>query len=142
MFRLSSFTQFDVHAHLNSIDCDVTGRKKIEFAQDGSSIVFNQHSDAFKNTIFGTLAHQVKGTTIYTDEVNNIQAELIFGKVKKKAKDYFSGVIRQRAVNDPTRWLDVTQIRGTYLGYIEFDGVRYWDLRETQVQSVDGVEFG
>jgi len=77
----------------------------------------------------------------YTDEANGIQAELKFGNVKKKAKDYFSGVIRQRAANDPTKWLDVTQIRGTYLGYIEFDGIRYWDLRETEVQSVDGVPF-
>lgn len=50
-------------------------------------------------------------------------------------------MIRQRAANDPTKWLEVTQIRGTYLGYIEFDGVRYWDLRETQVQSVEGVSF-
>ena len=41
IFRLSSYTQFDVHAHLNSIDCDVTGRKKIEFPRDGSDIVFN-----------------------------------------------------------------------------------------------------
>ena len=32
-------------------------------------------------------------------------------------------------------------MRGTYLGYIEFDGVRYWDLRETVIQTVDGVPF-
>jgi len=57
IFRLSSYTQFDVHAHLNSIDCNVSGRKKIEFLRDGTDIVFNQHSDAFKNTIFGTLSH-------------------------------------------------------------------------------------
>ena len=126
---------------MNSIDCDVTGRKKIEFTRDGSEIVFNQHSDAFKNTIFGTLAHQVRGTTVYTDEVNGIQAELKFGSVKKKAKDYFSGVIRQRAANNSNKWLDVTQFRGTYLGWIEFGGVRYWDLRETVIQSVDGVPF-
>ena len=85
----------------------------------------------FKNTIFGTLSHQFRGTIIYTDEVNGIQAELKFGSIKKKAKDYFSGVIRQRAANDPTKWLEVSQIRGTYLGYIDFDGLRYWDLRET-----------
>ena len=124
---------------MNSIDCNVSGRKKIEFTRDGSEIVFNQHSDAFKNTIFGTLAHQIRGTTIYTDEVNGIQAELKFGSVKKKAKDYFSGVIRMRAANNTNVWVDVTQIRGTYLGWIEFDSVRYWDLRETVVQSVEGV---
>jgi len=35
----------------------VNGSKKIEFLRDGTSIVFDQHSDAFKNTIFGTLSH-------------------------------------------------------------------------------------
>ena len=35
----------------------------------------------------------------------------------------------------------MSQFIGTYLGYIEFDGVRYWDLRETVVQTVEGVPF-
>ena len=57
LFRYSTYAQFAVHAHLNSIDMDVTGMKKIEFLKDGGVIEFTQHSDAFKNTIFGTLAH-------------------------------------------------------------------------------------
>lgn len=75
----------------------------------------------------------------YTDEANGIQAELKFGSVKKKPKDYFSGVVRQKTFND--KWVDLTTFKGTYLGYIEFDGVRYWDLRETKVQVVEGVPF-
>ena len=116
---------------MNSIDMEVTGQKRVEFLRDGSEIVFNQHSDSFKNTIFGTLAHQIKGTIIYTDKKHGIQAELKFGGVKKKAKDYFSGVIKQAALNAPERWVELSSFTGTYLGYIEFDGQRYWDVRET-----------
>lgn len=50
-------------------------------------------------------------------------------------------MIRLRASNTTDKWVDVSQIRGTYLGYIEFDGVRYWDLRETLSQEVVGVSF-
>lgn len=58
--------------------------------------------------------------------------------MKKKPKDYFTGVIRHKAANSADKWVDLIQIKGTYLGWIEFDGMRYWDLRETKVQSVDG----
>ena len=75
----------------------------------------------------------------YNDEANGVQAELKFGTVKKKPKDYFSGVIRQRTANG--KWVDLIGFQGTYLGYIDFDGVRYWDLRETNVQEVTGVPF-
>lgn len=40
IFRLSSYAQFAVHAHLNSIDMSMTGTRKIEFARDGTQIVF------------------------------------------------------------------------------------------------------
>ncbi len=120
---------------------DVTGAKKIEFLKQGpeAKIVFGQHRDAFKNTIFGTLHHQIRGTVIYTDQQNGIQAELKYGNIKKKAKDYFSGVIRHRAANTVDKWIDLIQIKGTYLGWIEFDGIRYWDLRETKTQEVSDL---
>lgn len=86
---------------------EVTGAKKIEFRRDGSEIVFTQHSDAFKNTIFGTLAHQIRGNITYTDHKNGIQAELKYGTMKKKPNDYFTGVIRHRAANNKDKWIDL-----------------------------------
>ena len=41
--------------------------------------MWNQHSDSFKNTFLGTLAHQFKGTLTYTDEVNGLQGVLTIG---------------------------------------------------------------
>lgn len=31
----------------------------------------------------------------------------------------------------------VSQIKGNYMGYLDFDGVRYWDLREQFKYEVD-----
>lgn len=42
------------------------------------------------------------------------------GKVKKMPSDYFSGFIKNSAGKE------VTQISGSYLGYIDFDDIRYW----------------
>lgn len=40
IFRFSSYACLAVHAHLNSIDMDVTGRKRLEFLNDGTQIDF------------------------------------------------------------------------------------------------------
>ena len=125
VFRFSSYARFAVHAHMNSIEMQITGHRLIEFPIDGSDIKFNPHSDLFKNTFIGTLTHQIQGTMTYMDEKNGVSAELKFGNVKKKPNDYFTGAIRQRAGNG--KWVDVKEIKGTYLGYVDFDGVRYWD---------------
>ena len=97
----------------------------------------------------------MRGTIVYKDEKNGIQAEVHLGGVKKQPKDYFKGTIRRLRTSLPTTQLskppknqavdqlnnyeDVCSISGTYLGYIEFDSQRYWDLRETQIQAVTGV---
>jgi hypothetical protein len=32
-------------------------------------------------------------------------------------------------------------LKGNYLGYIDFDGVRYWDARDTILYPVEGVSI-
>jgi len=44
----------------------------------------------------------------------------VIGKVKGKPTDYFNGSIKNRENKETSRFL------GTYLGYIDFDDVRYW----------------
>ena len=36
LYRFSLHSRYDVHAHLNSLDVDVTGFKRVEFLKDGS----------------------------------------------------------------------------------------------------------
>ena len=50
-------------------------------------------------------------------------------------QDYITGVIKQ---NDEI----VSEIKGTYLGYLEFDGERYWDARDTVKFKISPSESG
>jgi hypothetical protein len=63
------------------------------------------------------------GKITFTDEKNGITGWYEIGKVKRKPSDYFQGeVIKDGNV--------VSNMYGTVVGYIEFDGVRYWDVRD------------
>jgi hypothetical protein len=57
---------------MNSIDLEVKGYRQIDYEEHKQSIRWNSLSDAIKNIIFGTLAHQLTGRInfIYQDYKN------------------------------------------------------------------------
>ena len=59
----------------------------------------------------------------FKDHTNGFECTIKFGSVKKKQSDFFSGEIKLKN-------LTVCKIIGSYLSYIEFNGVRYWDIRQ------------
>lgn len=68
------------------------------------------------------MKHETLGEVLFEDPVNKIEALIVTGKVKKKPTDYLQGEIK---VNGKV----VSTCIGSYLGFIEFDGKRYWDFR-------------
>jgi hypothetical protein len=99
------------------------GLKTLKFA-NGDIVQYEIPDDTFQNTIFGTLNHIIHGNVKYEDKKNQIVVYITIGETKKKPRDYFEG---QMLVKGKI----VSNIRGTYLGWIEFDNIRYWDLRQT-----------
>lgn len=71
-----------------------------------------------------TLRHETLGEIEINDEKNKCQCLIKLGSVKGELSDYVEGVI----IEDKKRI--VSKLKGTYLGYLEFDNVRYWDARE------------
>ena len=59
----------------------------------------------------------------YTEEKYGYSCVIKIGGVKGKPSDYFSGEIYQK---DKL----VSKVSGSYLSHIDFDGKRYWDIRE------------
>ena len=47
------------------------------------------------------------------------------GNIKKKTQDNFTGEILQFGQK-------IVDIRGNYMGYMDFNGVRYFDVRELE----------
>ena len=109
---------------MNSVSLDVVGGKIITF-KDGGRITYTPHQDKFLNSLWGTLIHLITGDCEFTDEANGITASYSIGGAKGYGKDYFVGEIKQHGKV-------VSKLFGTYMGYIEFDGVRYWDIRKAR----------
>ena len=69
------------------------------------------------------MGHQLIDGIDFKDEVNNCYATLKFGTDSYKEQDWLTGEIVK---NGKT----VCRISGNYMGFIDFDGERYWDARE------------
>ena len=78
--------------------------------------------ELYSGTLMGTLKQESIGKMVFTDEKYGFSCEIKFGDVKKKPTDYFQGDIIHNGKA-------ISKCYGTYLGYIEFDGNRYFDHR-------------
>ena len=65
--------------------------------------------------------------------MNGIEASYTFGNAGRNyPKDYFTGEIKREGEV-------VSKIFGSFMGYIDFDGVRYWDGRRMQNFEVEQI---
>ena len=69
------------------------------------------------------MGHQMKGKVTFTDEANNITGFYEYGAYMFSKQDYCWGELHQNGEK-------VCEIIGNYTGYLDFGGVRYWDVRE------------
>ena len=65
----------------------------------------------------------------FTDEKNNLTAYYNYGGYTFKKQDFVWGEMHQNGKK-------VCEVVGNYTGFLDFDGVRYWDIREQ-----DGIMF-
>mmetsp|Transcript_15116 Transcript_15116/g.19117 ORF Transcript_15116/g.19117 Transcript_15116/m.19117 type:complete len:141 (+) Transcript_15116:1937-2359(+) len=119
LYTWSGYSSFTTRVHMNSIDVDVKGGKILKF-KDGSVIKYTPHQDKLLNSLWGTLVHCLCGTSDFEDKYNGVTAQYTIGT--KKGRDYVTGWIKKNGKQ-------VSEISGTYMGWIEFDRVRYWDIR-------------
>ena len=69
------------------------------------------------------MGHQITGKVTFEDEANNITAFYQYNAYTFSKQDFVWGQIHQNGEN-------VCEVTGNYNGYLDFDGVRYWDVRE------------
>jgi len=130
-YKMYGFSCFGSNAGLNSLKVVNKGKRMVVF-HDKTKIAFDTLNDSFSNTFWGTLRHENIGEINYDDSANGIHCKIKFGGIKKKyfiklnycrPSDYFMGEI---VLNNQT----VSNVYGSYLSFLEFDGVRFWDIRE------------
>ncbi|KAL4434735.1 hypothetical protein ABPG74_017155 [Tetrahymena malaccensis] len=109
------------NAGLNSLKLKNNGNRHIKF-KDGQYIIYNFAKEVYSGSFMGAMRVESAGSITFKDEANDIVAEIAIDSVKKRPTDYISGTIKVKGQV-------VSKCYGTYLGFIEFDDVRYWDYR-------------
>jgi hypothetical protein len=112
---------YESNAGWNSVKLKNKGSRHIKF-KDGHTVSYNFAKEVYSGSFLGAMTVESKGVIVFNDVANNIVAEISINSVKKRPTDYLSGTIK---VNGK----EVSKIYGTYMGFIEFDDVRYWDYR-------------
>jgi len=121
-YKFYGHSNFTSSAGLNSLKLQNKGKRCMEF-KDGTKIVTNFCYEAYSNTFMGTLRHESLGEIKFNDLTNGFECIIKFGSVKKKPSDFFTGDIKLKGIL-------VCKVLGSYLSFVEFNGTRYWDIRE------------
>jgi len=130
-YKFHGFSNFVTSAGLNSLKLTNKGKRHFEF-NDGTKIVTSFCYEYYSNAFFGTLRHESLGEIKFNDFKNEIECVLKFGSVKKKPSDFCTGEIKLKGKS-------ICKVLGSYLSFVEFDGVRYWDIRENV--QIKGIEL-
>jgi hypothetical protein len=122
-YKFSGYLNFKSNAWINSMKLTNTGKRCIDF-KDGTHIDFNYCQDQYSNTFWGNFRHENIGNVYWNDTTHGINATMeLGGSAKSRLSDFFDGKI----VDKDGKVLST--FTGSYLSHIDFDGVRYWDIR-------------
>ena len=127
-FRVYGYFNYHAKAGLNSVTVTNIGRKNFEFF-DGYTVTLTCPEEVFSGTFFGTMRHESLGAINANDSDGN-NCIITLGKVKGKPSDFLQGIIYDAQGNQ------LSKLEGTYLGYLEFDKIRYWDARHVRPYTI------
>lgn len=80
----------------------------------------------------GTCHHILHGDFEFKDEKNGIRGIVNVGSMYRRPRDYMTGHIEK--FNEASGQWEVVckEITGTYMGYMDFDGERFFDIRKLE----------
>ena len=117
----SGYYDYISNGWFNSFKLTNSGSRIAEFKNTGSKIQFNYPVDNFGNTFWGTMRQESIGEITFKDLVNGYKAVIKMGP-DRKLSDCFEGTIEKDGEV-------LSNVKGSYLEYIEIDGERFWDIR-------------
>lgn len=121
-YKIYGYFNYTAKAGLNSVTVTNIGKRNYEFF-DGYKAVVTCPEELFSGTFFGGMRHESLGTMQASDSEGHT-CLINIGKIRGKPSDYLEGQIKNQDSNS------ICTLTGTYLGYLEFDRIRYWDVRE------------
>ena len=119
---MNGYAALDVKGGPKAVDITAEGYKIFKF-KDGQTVKCSLTTHRLTNLAFGNICWQTNGFYTLEDEANKIAAKVVMSTEKGRPQDFFTGEICKDGKK-------VCTIEGNYMGYVDFDGVRYWDLRD------------
>jgi hypothetical protein len=127
-WRYYGYFDYTSNGWFNSFKLTNSGSRIAEFNNTKSKIHFDYPVDNFGNTFWGTMRQESLGNVTFKDLTHGYEAVMKFG-IEGKLSDYFEGTIEK---DDEV----LSNVKGSYLEYIEIDGERFWDIRRNiNIQS-------
>lgn len=121
-YKVTGYLEFAINSGLTAATVICKGYKQVTF-KDGHTIKYNHNDDSIYGLFMGSFGHQLIGKVEFEDKQNNIKAYINYTGYTFKKQDYCWGEL----FVDGARKHEIV---GNYMGYLDFDGVRYWDYRE------------
>lgn len=126
LFQLSGYSIPYIKHHINSITVTSTqvedhGKRTFRFP-DGQLVTHTLPSLLYTGTLLGQTRCEVTGSVFFEDKDNGITCEIRLNSEAGRPSDYLEGALM---VEGEVR----ACLKGTYLGWLEWDEVRYWDVR-------------
>ena len=138
-YSASGYLQFSVGFGYNKMLVTPQGERSVHF-KDGTTITCDCPNDRILNVFWGQMCHETLGVQTFTDPKNGIRCRLEFGNPsgrKGVPSDYFEGVIEKYdPCNADAPGEVLVRTEGSWVGFIDFGGVRYWDIRTTQKMPI------
>jgi len=102
-----------------------TGTRICAF-NDATQIEMGFTKDRFSNVFWGDPVHEVLGGYSFVDKANNLACRIDLNAFKGLPSDVFCGSLDRIDANGETVEA-VCAVEGSWLGFVDFDGERYWD---------------
>ncbi|CAD8213931.1 unnamed protein product [Paramecium octaurelia] len=119
-YKFYGYSLYEAKAGFNSLTILNHGKRTIQFNDQKIQCTFS--SEHYSGTFLGTMKNESQGSLQFVDDANNLKCTVQLGKVKNKPTDYFEGEIKRGKTT-------LSKLFGSYMGFADFDGVRYWDAR-------------
>jgi len=114
------------------------GQLTLKF-QDGSLFDIGLSENKVTNVFWGDMRHELLNTQTFVDTKNNLRATIQYGPSERVGvpSDYFEGCLEKFDPAQPDKEGQVlSNITGSWVGFCDFDKVRYWDINSCSKLSM------
>eukprot|EP01066_Platyproteum_vivax_P011538 Platyproteum_vivax@DN5239_c0_g1_i2.p1 len=124
---------FSASAGLNTLTLVNSGYRGVDFADGHRVTITVLPKDVWTGVMMGNVCkHETVGPMRVDDSLGNVLTFTIGGK---NSRGRPSDCIKGELMNASGKV--VSQMSGTWLGYVDFDDKRYWDIREVPCYSLE-----